>query len=162
MALMQRFASGWRGLLTGEQLNQLVDRVNGIVAGTFTGVFNGTLGATTPSTASVTDFTQNGVQTNTPQILAAAGATQGNAGVITKSTVIVTVTASTEGVKLPTAATGKRVQVFCPGTVGVKVYPNTGDKISTASTNAAVALVADKANLYIAKDATTWAVMKGA
>lgn len=54
------------------------------------------------------------------------------------------------------------VRVFCPGTKGVKVYPNTGDKISTASTNAAVALVLDKANIYVAKDAITWVVMKGA
>lgn len=95
-------------------------------------------------------------------ILAAAGATQGNATAITKMLTIVTVTASTEGVKLPLAATGLMRRIFCPGTVGVKVYPNTGDKISTAATNAAVALVADKSNLYIAKDATTWAVMKGA
>lgn len=96
------------------------------------------------------------------QILAAAGASQGDAGTITRGTVIVTVTASTQGVKLPTAATGTMVRVFCPGTKGVKVYPNTGDKISTASTNAAVALVLDKANIYVAKDAITWVVMKGA
>lgn len=96
------------------------------------------------------------------QILAAAGATQGNAAAITKDVVIVTVTASTQGVKLPTAVTNRQIRVHCPGTVGVKVYPNTNDKISTASTNVAVALVADKANIYIAKDATTWAVMKGA
>lgn len=97
-----------------------------------------------------------------PQILAAAGATQGTAGVITGSYVIVTVTASTQGVKLPTAATGKYVQVFCPGTKGVLVYPFAGDKISTASTNASVLLVLDKANIYVAKDAITWVVQKGA
>lgn len=96
------------------------------------------------------------------QILAATGATQGNAALISAVRVLVTVTASTEGVKLPAASTGKMVQVFCPGAVGVKVYPFTGDKISTASTNAAVALVADKANIYIAKDQTTWAVQRGA
>lgn len=106
--------------------------------------------------------TADGFSQANVQILAAAGATQGNAGVITRSVVIVTVTASTQGVKLPTAATGKQVRVHCPGTVGVKVYPNTNDKISTASTNVAVALVADKANLYIAKDADVWTVQKGA
>lgn len=95
-------------------------------------------------------------------ILAAAGATQGNAAQITAMVTIVTVTASTEGVKLPAAATGLMRRVFCPGTIGVKVYPFTGDKISTAATNAAVALVADKANIYIAKDSVTWAVQKGA
>jgi hypothetical protein len=105
---------------------------------------NAALGSTTPAAEAVLALTQNGAQVSMPQILAAAGATQGTAGAITKGTVIVTVTASTQGVKLPTAATGQRVRVMCPGTVGVKVYPNTGDKISTA------------------KDAVTWAVQKGA
>jgi hypothetical protein len=122
----------------------------------------GTLGATTPAAATVTDYSGNGTTTQTPQILAAAGTSQGTATAITKAIVIVTVTASTQGVKLPTAATGKMVRVMVPGTVGVKVYPATGDKISTGATNAAVALAADKANLYVAKDAITWAVMKGA
>lgn len=106
--------------------------------------------------------TSDGFTQMTPQILAAAGSTQLGAGVITRSFVIVTVTASTQGVLLPTAATGKQVRVHCPGTVGVKVYPFTGDKISTASTNAAVVLAADKANLYLAKDTVTWVVQKGA
>lgn len=95
-------------------------------------------------------------------IIAAAGATQGTATQITTSNVIVTVTASTQGVKLPTAATGKKVTVIVPGTVGVKVYPSTGDKISTGSTNAAVALGADNGNIYLAKDAVTWALLAGA
>lgn len=117
-------------------------------------------GTTTGGTISGGTFT--GVSINKPQILAAVGATQGGAGVITSSMVIVTVTASTEGVKLPTATTGKTIQVMVPGTIGVKVYPFAGDRISTAATNAAVALVADKANIYVAKDTVTWAVMKGA
>jgi hypothetical protein len=95
-------------------------------------------------------------------IVAAAGASQGTATLLASMANIVTVTASTEGVKLPLAATGLMRRVFVPGTVGVKVYPNTGDKISTAATNAAVLLVADKANIYLAKDDKTWAVQKGA
>ncbi len=75
---------------------------------------------------------------------------------------VVTVTASTQGVKLPTAATGRIVRVAVGGTVGVKVYPFAGDKISTASTNVAVLLAADKTNVYLAKDAVTWLVQKGA
>lgn len=94
--------------------------------------------------------------------IAAAGASQGNATAITSRVTIVTVTASTQGVKLPTATTGLQVMVMVPGTKGVKVYPFSGDKISTAATNVAVALVADKANIYRAIDAVTWAVMKGA
>jgi hypothetical protein len=150
----------------GEWFNDIIDRVNGLVAGTLTGswagTFNGAMGGTTPAAASVTDLSQNGIVVRIPQILAAAGATQGNAGAITKSTVIVTVTASTQGVKLPTAATGKEVRVHCPGTVGVKVYPNTSDKIDAGATNAAQALVAGKANIYQARDAVTWVTLKGA
>lgn len=103
-----------------------------------------------------------GINTNPPQVLAAVGATQGNAGVITKSRVIVTVTASTEGVKLPVAATGMEVRVHVPGTIGVKVYPNTNGKIDAVATNTAQALVAGKANIYFARDTTRWVTLKGA
>lgn len=96
------------------------------------------------------------------QVLAAAGATQGNAGAITGSKVVVTVTASTEGVKLPTAATGLEVRVHVPGTVGVKVYPGTGARIDAVATNTASALVAGKANIYMARDTTRWVTLKGA
>lgn len=106
----------------------------------------------------------NGVNTETyiPQVLAAAGATQGTAGVITKSRVIVTVTASTEGVKLPVAATGLEVHVRVPGTVGVKVYPAANGKIDTAATNIAQALVAGKGSIFLARDTTRWVTIKGA
>jgi hypothetical protein len=97
-----------------------------------------------------------------PQVLAAAGATQGTAGVITGGTVIVTVTASTQGVKLPVASTGAQCKVFMPGTVGVKVYPNTNARLDTTATNIAVVLVAGKANVYYARDATRWITDKGA
>jgi hypothetical protein len=97
-----------------------------------------------------------------PQVLAAAGATQGTAGVITSPTVVVTVTASTEGVKLPVAATGMSIKVFCPGTIGVKVYPGLNGKLDTSSTNVAVVLVAGKANIYFARDTTRWITDKGA
>lgn len=97
-----------------------------------------------------------------PQVLAAAGATQGGAGVIASSNVIVTVTASTQGVKLPTAATGLSIRVFCPGTIGVKVYPAANGKLDAIATNTAVVLVAGKANVYFARDATRWLTEKGA
>jgi hypothetical protein len=91
-----------------------------------------------------------------PQVLAAAGATQGAAGVITKRRVIVTVTASTEGVILPVPTTGQEVAVVVPGTVGVKVYPHSNGKIDTSSTNAAITLVAGKGSIYMARDLTRW------
>ena len=107
-------------------------------------------------------ISNSGLNTNLPQVLAAAGATQGNAGVITNSRVIVTVTASTEGVKLPVAATGLEVRVHVPGTVGVKVYPGVNGKLDASSTITAVVLVAGKATIYYARDTTRWITLKGA
>lgn len=162
---LDRKQTGYR-LPAGEWFNTIIDRVNALVAGTltgsWTGTFNGILGGTTPAAASVTDLSQNGIQTFIPQIVAAAGATQGTATQITKSTVSVTVTASTQGVKLPTAATGKRVTVFAAASVGVKVYPATGDNLLGSATNAAVVLAAGKANIYQAVNASVWRVLVGA
>lgn len=107
-------------------------------------------------------ITNTGSTLTAIQVLAAAGASQGNAGVITGSKVIVTVTASTEGVKLPVAATGLEIRVHVPGTIGVKVYPATGARINAVATNTADALVAGKANIYMARDTTRWVTLKGA
>ncbi len=64
--------------------------------------------------------------------------------------------------KLPTAATGKRVTVCAASAKGVKVYANTGDRIQGGATNGAVALALNKANVYFAADATNWRVLRGA
>lgn len=98
-------------------------------------------------------------------VVAAAGATQLGATALptTAQNVRVTVTASTEGVILPTAATGKVRRIFVPGTVGVKVYPPVGGQIDATATNGAVALAAGKGNIYVAIDTTHWKIMvKGA
>lgn len=98
-------------------------------------------------------------------VVAAAGATQGGATALptTAQNVQVTVTASTEGVILPVAATGKIRRIFVPGTVGVKVYPPVGGTIDASSANTAVVLAAGKGNIYIATSATAWKIMvKGA
>lgn len=98
-----------------------------------------------------------------PQLIAAAGATQGAATLIAKALAIITVcTASARGIRLPTAATGAMVWVISLCTQGTKVYPFAGDKIGTAATNVAVVLAGLKGNLYAARDAVTWAVLKGA
>lgn len=146
---LQLQQKGYR-LPAGEWFNSIINRVNGLVAGTLTGNFN------------ALNFTVSGTFTSVPQTLAATGATQGNAAQITKSVVMVTVTASTQGVKLPTAATGLRVIVCAASAKGVKVYPFLGDRIQGAATNAAVALVLNKSSIYIAADATNWRVVKGA
>lgn len=97
--------------------------------------------------------------------VAAAGATQGNATALptTAQRILVTVTASTEGVILPTAATGKVRRIFVPGTVGAKIYPPVGGFIDAGSQNASITLAAGKGIEFTASDATHWKTsMKGA
>lgn len=99
-----------------------------------------------------------------PVFVAAFGATQGTATAIPDAAVevIVTVTASTEGVKLPTAVTGKSITIFADPAIGVKVYPFLNDKIEATATNVAVALVKAKATRYYAKNAFQWVALTGA
>lgn len=150
---LPRYGSGWRGLPTGEMFNAIIDRLNGLIAGTITGVL------------SATNFTQNGTFTRGVQSAAAAGSnSQGNATLITKSLcVVVTVSATTRAVKLPAAATGLTVQILNKAATAVKVYPNTGDAIGAGATNAVgTAISAKHGNIYTAADATTWIVQTGA
>lgn len=118
---------------------------------------------TDPSVQAFQQNSQEEAYRNGFAVVAAAGATQGNATQIadTNRIVIVTVTASTQGVKLPAAATGKRVKIAAASAKGVKVYPFTADRIYGAATNAALALPLNKTYEYLAIDATNWRVMKG-
>lgn len=181
------FETGFR-LMAGQWFNPLINAVNTLIAqaagttsGAYKGTFNGTVGATTPSTAavttlnasgastlaatSVTTLTRSGVLTQGVQIAAAAGSnSQVNSTPITNSLVIVTtVTATTRAVRLPTAATGKTVQINNGTSTAVKIYPATNDRIGTAATNAVgTAIGANKGSIYVAQDAVTWRVMAGA
>lgn len=96
----------------------------------------------------------------------AAGATQGNATALSnfKNLITVSTTASTHGVKLPTAVTGLSIMIGNTGTFGVKVYPPTGGQVAAASTNAAdtTVLAINKVNVYHAVNATKWIVFRGA
>ncbi len=142
---------GYR-MFTGELMNQIITVCNNITG-------NGAAGATS-------NIYQNGTFTMAPQIVSAAGASQGTATAITKALAIVTVatTASTHGVKLPTAVTGLMVYVANAATTfGVKIYPATNGKIGAAATNVADTVLAkNKANLYIARNTTFWVVQRGA
>ncbi len=101
-----------------------------------------------------------------PQILATAGTTQLGATAITSALAIITAntTSSLHGVRLPTAATGLMVYIANAATTfAFKVYPATGGKIGAAATNATdTTLAINKANLYIARNTTYWAVQRGA
>lgn len=112
-----------------------------------------------------TALTISGFFTQVPQLIVSAGATQGGATAITSSKAIVTTaTASSKGVRLPTASTGLEVEVGNAGpTFGTKVYPATGGKIGAAATNITdTVLAANKVNRYIAVNKTFWIVQRGA
>lgn len=138
-------------LFQGEVLNRIISVLNGITGGS--------------GAVSVTDLTQNGSLTRGVQSAVAAGSnSQANATPITKSLVmVVTVSATTRAVRLPTAATGLTVQIANAAGTAVKVYPATGDKIGAGATNAVgTAIATVKSNVYVARDSTTWIVMTGA
>ena len=139
-----KFVAGYR-LISGTKLNNI-----------FTGADQ------------IAGLALNGALTTIPQVLTATGTTQLGAAAISAATalalVTVATTASTHGVRLPTAATGLSIQVGNAATFGVKVYPATGGQIGAASTNAADAtvLAINKTNTYIAINKTKWVVNRGA
>ena len=98
--------------------------------------------------------------------LTAAGTTQLGATAITtfKNLITVAATASTHGVRLPTAATGLAITVANAGAFGVKVYPPTNGTIQAVATNGAdgTVLAVGKMNTYIATNTTHWIVQRGA
>lgn len=122
------------------------------------------IGGTTPADGAFAGLSSTGAASEGATTVAAAGATQGNAASIPAGTsvVYVTVTASTQGVKLPTAVRGKRVTVLAAATIGNKIYPATGALIQGAATNASVALAANKGSTFYAESATKWRYVKGA
>jgi hypothetical protein len=100
----------------------------------------------------------------TPQLMQATGSnSQAAAAPITApSAVVVTVSASSRGVRLPAATSGLTEMVNNAGANPVRVFPAAGDRIGAASTNTSVALEAGKGGIFFAQDATTWRVILGA
>lgn len=160
--LIARVLNGPR-MFFGEKLNEIINQLNALSSNGANG--GSTAGAGAFTTLSATSgITTTGAVNRTITTVAAAGASQGNATAIaaTAAVVLVTVTASTEGVKLPTAVAGQQIQVMVPGTVGVKVYPAAGAAIDAGSSNAAQALAAGKSNIFTATSTTAWKTLKGA
>lgn len=142
------------------------DQGNGSVladTGTITAL-GGTTATFTSFVGSVTGNISGGTTFGlVPQLIIPTGATQGTATAITGSLAIITAcTASARGAKLPTAATGKMVYIMSLATQGAKIWPFSGDRIGVAATNTAVVQAGLKGELYVAKDAVSWAVLKGA
>src|SRR6185312_9584904 len=132
-------ASAWkkifpdgRGLLDGNHLNRIFT-----AAAAIQGLVTGTLTAT-GAAAFTGGVTLGGVQVDQLTTVAAAGASLGTATAIpiTANTVVVTVTASTEGVKLPVASTGRSITILANPTVGNKVYGAAAGQLIGANTTA--------------------------
>jgi hypothetical protein len=138
-----------RGLITGVALADVRDlAAAGCIA----------LGA-----GSVNDAATWNSASGAPQVLAAGGATQGNATAVTGNRVVITVTASTEGVILKAIATGASTSLVVPGSIGSKIYPPVGGKIDATSTNGAITLAAGKGIRLMQRSATLFTVeLKGA
>lgn len=149
MAALSKTPSGsYRGVFTSQPIDTLVDSYNATTG-------NG--GTPGPLYGINTNF--GGTSVVVPTVIAAAGATQGSATLITARKVAVTASASTEGIKLPVWATGLEVDVLNVGTTHkFKVYPNVNAKVSSGASNAADAtlLAAFKNTTYKAVLTNTW------
>lgn len=163
-APFQPFPSGYR-LIDGGKLNALatgsMSQSPAIVGGSIDGV---AIGGSDPAAGSFTNITGDGYRYQAPQLLAAAGSnSQANAGAITSSLVIVTtVSATTRGVRLPTAATGLMVQIMNDAATTVKVYPATNGSIGAASTNGNTTIATRKGTTFVARNTTHWIAQAGA
>lgn len=100
----------------------------------------------------------------TPQLLQAAGSNSqsGATPISAPSAVVVTVSASSRGVRLPVAVTGLTELLANAGAHSVHVFPASGNRIGAAATNAAATLAAGRGGIFFAQDAKTWRVILGA
>jgi hypothetical protein len=96
-------------------------------------------------------------------VKAAAGATQGGATAIgDEEIVIVTATASSQGIRLPAFITAMKRTIVAMSNRGVKVYPASGERIQGAATNAAVTVPLNRVWTFIADQTGLWRVIRGA
>jgi hypothetical protein len=88
--------------------------------------------------------------------ITAAGATQGAATAMTKTYNVVTTATADQGVKLPSAGTGKQLTVVNATSVTIKVYPAAGEQINSLSANAAKSLAAGATMDLVCTSGTAW------
>lgn len=86
----------------------------------------------------------------------AAGTDQSGATALTKTYNIVTTATADQGVKLPGAATGKRVTVVNDTLVSIKVYPDTSETINSLSANVAKSIAAGATVDLVCTSGTSW------
>jgi hypothetical protein len=92
--------------------------------------------------------------------LTATGSDQAGALAITDDISIVTTTAASTGVRLPAGTQpGDTYVIANHGANSLSVYPPTGGKIANGTGDAAKALAATKAGIYISIDGTNYAAV---
>jgi hypothetical protein len=119
----------------------------------FIAVSSGTIGSLTVSHAFIL----------TPQLMTATGSNSQSAAapINTPSAVVVTASASSRGVRLPSAAAGLTEMVHNATLSHVRVFPASGDRIGVNVTNDSIGLAPNRGGIFFAQDATTWRVILG-
>lgn len=88
--------------------------------------------------------------------ISAAGTTQGTATALKTSNNYISTAAASSGVILPAAMQGDWIVIYNGGANPVNVYPPTGAKINSLSTNGAAILAQNTACIYFCFSSTQW------
>lgn len=94
--------------------------------------------------------------------IAAAGTTIADATIMpaVPTVAIVTVSASTRGVRLPSGAVpGQEHRILNETAFNVKVWPATGDAVAAAATNANTTVTAQTGDLFVKGAGNRWRVI---
>lgn len=86
----------------------------------------------------------------------AAGTDQAGATSLTKTYNIVTTATADQGVKLPSAATGKQISVVNATTASIKLYPDTSETINSLSANVAKSIPAGATVDLVCTSGSAW------
>jgi hypothetical protein len=79
---------------------------------------------------------------------------------LTETINIVTTASNNQGVKLKSAATGLRTEIYNATANNIKVYPNTSDKIDNGTSNAPKLLPANASMVVVCRDSENWEIIR--
>lgn len=120
------------------------------------GVTNFVIGASNITFSNNIVMSSSFITSSTTTGITAAGTNQATATSLTTQYNQVSTTASSTGVKLPTALTGMEVVVINYGANTLNVFPNTGAQINALGTNNANTLATVTSRRYVAISSTQW------
>jgi len=112
-----------------------------------------------PQDAQPEDLARCFVTTGVPATVAAAGSAQGDAAALVNHFSNVTGGDAAVGVRLPLVASGQTYTVFNNSAAVLLVYPDSGSKIGTGSTNAALSQAAGTSVVYERISSTVWCAL---